>query len=93
MSVNAGRGAGEEVRGVALGDDLEMERRVTKLESDTVNHEKVCAARWGLLINLVGWGGALAVTVIIGIGGWSLNRLYEGQQQQNAALQQIIAHR
>lgn len=76
-----------------MGDDIEMERRITMVESWQKNHDAVCAARWGILIKLIGWGGALAMTTIIGIGGWSLNRLYEGQQAQNTALQQLISHR
>lgn len=76
-----------------MGDDIEMERRVTRVEVWQVNHDKVCAARWGVLIKLIGWGGALALTTVIGIGGWGLNRLYDAQQQQNAALQQLISHR
>ena len=76
-----------------MGEENPMERRVTILERDMANHLKECARNWSLLMKVIGWGGALAVSTIIGIGGWSLNRLYEGQQQQNAALQQIIAHR
>lgn len=75
-----------------MGDEIEMERRETTVENWQTNHDVVCASRWGILIKLIGWGGALAMTTIIGIGGWSLNRLYEGQQQQTAALQQIIGH-
>lgn len=76
-----------------MGDELEMERRVTTVENWQRAHDQICASRWGILIKLIGWGGALAMTTIIGIGGWSLNRLYEGQLQQNAVLQQIVAHR
>lgn len=76
-----------------MSDEREMEMRLFRAELWQQNHDKLCAARWGILIKLIGWGGALAMTTIIGIGGWSLNRLYDGQQQQNAALQQLIGHR
>lgn len=76
-----------------MGDEIEMERRVTTVEVWQNNHEKVCAARWGLLIKIVLGGGALAMSTILALGGWSLSRLYDAQQQQNAALQQLIAHR
>jgi hypothetical protein len=70
-----------------------MERRVTILERDFSNHQRDCARNWALLMKVIGFGGALALTTIIGVGGWSLNRLYEAQQQQTAALQQLIGHR
>lgn len=76
-----------------MNDEREMDMRVYRVELWQTNHDKLCTARWNILIKLIGWGGALAMTTIIGIGGWSLNRLYEGQQQQNAALQQLIGHR
>ncbi len=70
-----------------------MERRVTTVENWQTNHDKVCATRWGILIRLIGWGGAVAVSAIIGIAGWGMNRLYDAQQQQNAAIQQLMAKR
>lgn len=76
-----------------MGDDIEMERRVTSLERDMSNHLKDCARNWGLLIKLISFGGALALSTLIGVGGWGLNRLYDAQQAQTAALQQLIAHR
>lgn len=63
-------------------------------------HEELCAERYknihgrlDLLFKVIGWGGAVAAGLAITIGGWGLNRLYEGQQQQNAVLQQLVAHR
>lgn len=67
-----------------------------KIES----HEVLCAERYAnihgrldLLFKVIGWGGALAATLAIALGGWSLSRLYDAQQQQNAALQQLISHK
>jgi hypothetical protein len=76
-----------------LGDEIEMERRMTTVENWQTNHDVVCAARWGILIKLIGWGGTMSFTVVLGLAGWGLKTLYDGQQQQNAALQQLIAKR
>lgn len=63
-------------------------------------HERLCAERYlnihgriDLLFKVIGWGGALVAGLAISIGGWSLNRLYEGQLKQSEALQQLISHR
>lgn len=76
-----------------MGDDIEMERRVTTVENWQKNHDIVCATRWGILIKLIGWGGSLAFVTVLSLAGWGLKTLYDGQQQQSATLQQLIAHR
>lgn len=68
-----------------------MEDRMLRVEIDQANHERVCASRWGILIKLIGWGGASAFLVLVGVAGWGLNRVYDAQQYQAAALEQILA--
>lgn len=59
-------------------------------------HEQLCAERYrnihGRLDLLFAVLGAAAL-IAVGAGGWAFNRVWESQQQQVAALQQLIAHR
>lgn len=76
-----------------MGEAIEMERRMTTVENWQTNHDTICATRWGILIKLIGWGGGLAFVTVLSLAGWGLKTLYDGQQQQNATLQQLVAHR
>jgi hypothetical protein len=68
-------------KGQTLGE------RVTAVETWAEGHDKACASRWGVLITIM----LIGLTTIIGIGGWSLNRVFEGQERQLAELRQIRA--
>lgn len=63
--------------------------RVRAVETWQSEHEKACAARWGLLLKVIGWGGGLAASAVLGVAAWGLNTIHEGQQQQIQMLQQI----
>lgn len=71
------------------GHDLETERRLTQLEADQENHERTCAARWGLLLKVIGWGGSVAVTSILGVAAWGLVQVHDGQDRQLRMLEQL----
>lgn len=61
--------------------------KLAKLEGWAENHEKVCASRWSLLTTIM----VLGLTSILAVGGWSLNRVFEGQQRQLEELREIKA--
>lgn len=66
-----------------------MEARVTKLEADARNHDEVCATRWGILLKVIGYGGTFALTILLGVAGFGMKALYEGQQHQLEVLQRV----
>lgn len=58
-------------------------------------HERICAMRWistdfklGLIIKVGGAAGALGLTVMIGMLGWSLKANYDSTQTAIAAVHQ-----
>jgi hypothetical protein len=55
------------------------------------DHEKICATRWSALIKLIGWGGALAVTIMLAVAGWGLNKTFDGQKEQMQMLRDMQA--
>lgn len=61
--------------------------RLASVETWAENHERVCASRWSLLTTIM----VVGLTSILAVGGWSLNRVFEGQERQLAELRQIRA--
>jgi hypothetical protein len=59
-----------------------MSTRLALVEQWQATHEEACATRWGLLLKLIGWGGSLAVALVLSVAGFGLKSLYDGQQKQ-----------
>ena len=59
-----------------------IQERVAKVEGQQAMHEEVCAARWNLLLKVIGWGGGLAFVTVLAVAGFGLREIYNGQQRQ-----------
>ena len=68
-----------------------MGERMLTVELWQENHDRLCAQRWGYLIKLIGWGGGVALTSILAVAAWGLDRVYNAQQQQVAAIERLVA--
>ena len=66
-----------------------MPERMTAVETWQSEHEKACAARWGLLLQVIGWGGSLAFITTLGVAGFGLKSIYDGQQKQLDSLREL----
>lgn len=70
-----------------------MGERIAAVETWQSEHERACSTRWGVLIKMLGWGGSLAFITVLSVASWGITKLYDGQQQQNQMLQQLLSHR
>jgi hypothetical protein len=59
--------------------------RLAVMETWAVDHDKVCAERYRLLIAVIGFGA----TAIMGAAGWGLNQVHEDQKAQLTLLQDL----
>ncbi|WP_332772922.1 hypothetical protein [Phenylobacterium sp.] len=59
-------------------------------------HDDLCAERLlnihgriDLLFKVIGWGGALAVSILIAVAGYGMNKIVSGQQEQLRLLYKV----
>jgi hypothetical protein len=61
--------------------------RMATVETWIVEHDKVCAERYRLLIGVVGTAGL----ILISVAGWGLNQVHADQVRETQMLQGISA--
>ena len=71
-----------------------LAERVEAVRSDMLSHERLDQERLTNIhgrLNLLFTAFAAGLTILVGVAGWSLNRVYDNQQDQLALLRSVRA--
>lgn len=73
-----------------LWTNLSVETKMALLRQEQLNHEDVCATRWGILLKIIFIGGGGLGSAIIALLGWSLGQIHSDQQKQMDFIQTAL---